>query len=147
MDEDQIVEVVALALFATSLVDGENLDADYFFGATDHCGDCTDVPMSCALCLANDLRDAACAAWNAAKAALAEAGMVIVPREPTLEMIAAGQAADWVGEAESRAGLSIMPDIVPEYVYVDATGELSGLGEIHRPGIWRAMIDAAPDQR
>lgn len=91
--------------------------------------------------------DVARAAIAAHKAALAEAGMVIVPREPTPEMIAAGEAADWVGEVEGRAGLSIVPDIVPEYVYDDATGYLSGLGEIHRPGIWRAMIAAVPDRR
>ena len=33
----------------------------------------------------------ALAAWDAAKAALAEAGIVCVPREPTPEMIAAGR--------------------------------------------------------
>lgn len=50
-------------------------------------------------------------------------------REPTAAMLAAGTAADWVGEVESRDGQSIGPS-------VDWEGKA-------RPGIWRAMIDAA----
>ena len=48
-------------------------------------------------------------------------------REPTEAMIVAGTLADWVGEAESREGLSIMPN--------DDYGTPIG--------IWPEMIDAA----
>lgn len=61
-------------------------------------------------------------------AMIAAAGFVIVPKEPTPEMIAAGTAADWVGEVEGRAGLSIMP-VESDYV--------------SSPGIWPAMIAKA----
>ena len=48
-------------------------------------------------------------------------------REPTEAMVVAGTLADWVGEAESREGLSIMPN--------DDYGTPIG--------IWPEMIDAA----
>lgn len=58
-------------------------------------------------------------------------------RVPTEAMVDAGTSADWVGEAETRAGLSIMPDSVPDWNSDDDRAV------IVRPGIWPAMIDAA----
>lgn len=62
-------------------------------------------------------------------------------REPTEAMIQAGTAADWVGEEEDRAGLSIMPN---QEITFDENGDpFSRL----RPGIWAAMIDKAMQDR
>lgn len=58
-------------------------------------------------------------------------------REPTEAMISAGKDADWVGEVESRAGFSIMPDNTPDWNSDDDQAVIS------RPGIWQAMIAAA----
>lgn len=117
MDDSEIVEAVARAIR-----DGSR------------CGD-PDSPFPCPDCDRSFEGGNGClliahAAIAAYEAALAKAGFVIVPREPTPEMLEAGKIADWVGDIESRAGLSIMPD-------EDWQGH-------KRPGIWRAMLAAAP---
>lgn len=65
------------------------------------------------------------------------AGYKLVPITPTPEMLAAGTAADWVGEVESRAGRSIGPDVDWRYNTDDGEPE-----EVTRPGIWAAMLAA-----
>ena len=59
-------------------------------------------------------------------------------REPTEEMLAAGATADWVGECESRAGLSILPSEAQEW-----SDEADEYVTVTRPGIWPKMIEAA----
>ena len=91
-------------------------------------------------------------------ATLDAAGYVVVPREPTPEMIAAGAAADWVGECESKAGQSIVP-LAPDnsdrrllecaYEFeVEGCVDDNDLPEkplmLTSPGIWAAMLAAAP---
>lgn len=58
-------------------------------------------------------------------------------REPTIDMIDAGTAADWVGDCEGRAGMSIVPTERPDWLE-DGDGDFPD-----RRGIWAAMIDAA----
>lgn len=62
-------------------------------------------------------------------------GWKLVPEEPTAEMLKEGAAADWVGENESRAGDSILPDS-----YEDWDNDRI----VNRPGIWKAMLTASP---
>ena len=78
------------------------------------------------------------AAIDAVIVALVLSGYVIVPVDPTEEMIEAGAAADWVGEVEGRAGLSIVPDTEMQW---DASQD--DYIEVQRPGIWAAMLAKA----
>ena len=63
--------------WATRLYDS-SVDAE-------HCGDCTDVPMTCSRCVIDEWRATA----KAFNVELADAELVIVPKEPIAEMITA----------------------------------------------------------
>jgi hypothetical protein len=78
------------------------------------------------------------AAIDAVIVALVLSGYVIVPVTPTEEMLEAGAAADWVGEVEGRAGLSIVPDTEMQW-----DDDRDGYIEVQRPGIWAAMLAKA----
>lgn len=69
------------------------------------------------------------AAIEAHEAALAAAGLVIVPREPTEAMIAAGTWAD-----------------IPGGRHGESTFRESSIDEADAPVIYRAMIGAAPER-
>lgn len=65
--------------------------------------------------------------------------MIEQMREPTEAMINAGIAADWVGIDEGRAGYALLPDTLNTYEADEKGDDIV----INRPGIWKAMIDAA----
>lgn len=80
------VEVVARAI---AMAEEETTDAQWvnaLLAVTEHSGDCTDEPFSCFACAAEGHRGVARAAISAHLSALKEAGMVVVPQEPTRAM-------------------------------------------------------------
>lgn len=85
-------------------------------------------------------RAQATAAWNAAKAALADAGMVIVPREPTSEMLDAAGKTPGIQAINARISfMSLARNIPlpPEFSRPNSPLEQA----------WRAMIASAPNYR
>lgn len=63
--------------------------------------------------------------------------VLVAAREPSEAMLRAGERADWVGENESQAGASIMPEKCGIDHPSDYPCHICG-----SPGIWPAMVDA-----
>ena len=86
---------------------------------------------------------------DAILAALAEAGLVIVPREPTEKMIDAPRSL-LLFEGAPQAGWTLgqhMDHSVREIRLTDAERELTYVNKATRAAlVWRAMVEAANEQ-
>ena len=81
MTRDKLVEVMARVRCAADTEHGDGA-APAIFDVTEHRGDCTNEPFSCALCHANEYREAVGRDFSA----LSAAGYALVPLEATEEM-------------------------------------------------------------
>lgn len=90
-----LIEKMAAAFIANSPMgyDGDEETAASIMAVTEHRGDCTNEPFTCACCEKEDAIGAA----HAALQALSDAGYVVVPKEATEEM-----ANAWAGLALKR---------------------------------------------
>ena len=86
MTRDKLVEVMARMRCAADTEHGDGA-APAIFDVTEHRGDCTNEPFSCALCHANEYREAVDRDFSA----LSAAGYAVVPLEATEEMATAAQ--------------------------------------------------------